>query len=67
MAKEIFIPTTRERQLIRNMARAIAKAKGGTRQERVHAYIDACCDMGHRTNCCEEGVCGHSGPPTREL
>ena len=49
----------------RAIARAIAKQRSKDYQERKSIYIDALSELGLKTNCCEEGICGGSPTDTR--
>jgi len=46
----------------RAIARVIAKQKTNFRQDRKSIYLTVLSELGLKTNCCEEGICG--GSPT---
>jgi len=49
----------------RAVARVIAKKQTNNISERKFIYIDALYELGLKTNCCEEGICGGSPSDTR--
>ena len=49
----------------RAVARAIAKQQPNHSKERVSVYIKTLSELGLKTNCCEEGICGGSPGDTR--
>lgn len=42
----------------RAIARAIAKQQTNNNQERKHLYLVTLSDLGLKSDCCREGICG---------
>jgi len=48
----------------RNIARVIARRLAADYDKRKGIYLETLSDLGLRTNCCEEGICGGSPSDT---